>query len=354
MEVYDWLANMSLPQNKAPFLGVEVRFKHDRKGYFHNREKLPLQMGDCVAVEAQSGHDIGVVSLTGELVRMQMRRKKENTPVEQLPVVYRKSSDKDIDKWKDAQLRETETMYKSREIASRLGLQMKISDVEFQGDNSKATFYYTADDRVDFRQLIRELASVFRVRIEMRQIGARQESARLGGIGSCGRELCCSSWMTDFRSVNTGAARYQQLSLNPQKLAGQCGKLKCCLNFELDSYLDALKGFPNTNRRLKTQKGDAAFQKMDLFRGLLWYTYVDERGPFLQLTADAVHQIIEMNEKGKKPECIEDFCKKEEVIEVGFENSEGEGDITRFDRKNKGRGNRKGRKRKPRKSNQPR
>lgn len=354
MEVYDWLANMSLPQNKAPFLGVEVRFKNDRKGYYHNREKLPLQMGDCVAVEAQSGHDIGVVSLTGELVRMQMRRKKENTPVEQLPAVYRKSNEKDIQKWQDAQQRESETMFKSREIALRLGLKMKISDVEFQGDNSKATFYYTADDRVDFRQLIRELASVFRVRIEMRQIGARQESARLGGIGSCGRELCCSSWMTDFRSVNTGAARYQQLSLNPQKLAGQCGKLKCCLNFELDSYLDALKGFPNTNKRLKTQKGDAAFQKMDLFRGMLWYTYVDERGPFLQLTADAVHQILEMNEKGKKPACIEDFCKKEEVIEVGFENSEGEGDITRFDRKNKGRGNRKGRKRKPRKSNQPR
>jgi cell fate regulator YaaT (PSP1 superfamily) len=354
MEVYDWLANMSLPQHQEPFLGVEIRFKNDRKGYYANREKLPLQMGDCVAVEAQSGHDIGVVSLTGELVRMQMRRKKVNEPVDELPAVYRKANDRDIEKWRDAQNRETDTMYKSREIALRLGLKMKLSDVEFQGDNSKATFYYTSDDRVDFRQLIRELASVFRVRIEMRQIGARQESARLGGIGSCGRELCCSSWMTDFRSVNTGAARYQQLSLNPQKLAGQCGKLKCCLNFELDSYLDALKDFPNTNKRLKTKKGDAAFQKMDLFRGMLWYSYVDEYGPFIQLTAEAVHTILAQNEKGQRPECLEDFCKKEEVVEVGFENSEGEGDITRFDRKNQNRGKRKGRNHKSRKPNQSR
>ena len=224
MPVFDWLANMELPSTDQPFDWVEVRFKNGRKEFYHNANGLPLQLGDAVAVEAHSGHDIGNVSITGELVKLQMNKK--NFKIEdQEPVlkVYRKASEKDLETWATARGLEKDAMMRSREVAQRLSLKMKISDVEYQGDGSKATFYYTADERVDFRQLIRELAQIFSVRIEMRQIGARQEAGRLGGIGSCGRELCCSTWLSDFRSVNTAAARYQQLSLNPQKLAGQCG-----------------------------------------------------------------------------------------------------------------------------------
>lgn len=334
LEVFDWLSNMELPANQKPFLCVEVRFKNGRKEFYRNTNDLPLHIGDTVAVESSPGHDIGIVTLTGELVRMQMRKKKVRTPEDELPVVYRKATEKDVEVWREAQEREVGSMYKSRELAQRLGLKMKISDVEYQGDNGKATFYYTADDRVDFRQLIKDMASEFRVRIEMRQIGARQESARLGGIGSCGRELCCSTWLTDFRSVNTSAARYQQLSLNPQKLAGQCGKLKCCLNYELDTYLDALKDFPDTNRVLKTEKGEAFFQKMDIFKRLMWYSYRERPDRFIELPVDEVNTIIRENEKGKLPDCLEDFCVEKEVeVEVGFENSEGEGDLTRFDKK---------------------
>jgi cell fate regulator YaaT (PSP1 superfamily) len=244
LTVFDWLGNMSLPADMAPFYGVEVRFKNGRKEFFDNREHLTLSIGDVVATEASSGHDIGIVTLTGELVRVQMKRKKETLNLEALPKVYRKASQKDIDVWQSCRDKEAGIQKQSREIAMRLDLKMKISDIEYQGDGSKATFYYTAEDRVDFRQLIREFARIFNTRIEMKQVGFRQEAARLGGIGSCGRELCCSTWLTDFRSVSTSAARYQQLSLNPQKLAGQCGKLKCCLNFELDSYMDALKVIP--------------------------------------------------------------------------------------------------------------
>ena len=224
-------------------------------------------MGDVIAVEAQSGHDIGLVTLTGELVRVQMKKKRVPYNTKEYNKVYRKASQRDIDVWTEAKGREDAMKVRSRQIAIRLGLQMKISDIEFQGDGSKATFYYTAEDRVDFRQLIKEFAHEFRTRIEMRQIGFRQEASRLGGIGSCGRELCCSTWLTDFRSVSTSAARYQQLSLNPQKLAGQCGKLKCCLNYELDSYMDALKDFPKTEQKLKTQKGTAVCQKDRYFSG---------------------------------------------------------------------------------------
>ena len=307
LTVFDWLSNMSLPQSMEPFKGVEVRFKNGRKEFFLTPENITLSVGDVVATEATSGHDIGLVTLMGELVRVQMKKKNEPIKVEALPKIYRKASQRDIDVWQKAREREEEVQKRSREIAIRQGLQMKISDVEFQGDATKAIFYYTADDRVDFRELIKEFARTFNTRIEMKQVGLRQEASRLGGIGSCGRELCCSTWLTDFRSVNTSAARYQQLSLNPQKLAGQCGKLKCCLNYELDTYLDALKDFPNTETKLTTEKGNAVCQKMDIFKGLLWYAYEKDGMNWHQLTAEKANEIIERNNQGKKVASLEEF-----------------------------------------------
>ena len=244
LAVFDWLSNMTLPSGQERFDIFEVRFKNGRKHFYRNAENLTISMGDVVAVESSPGHDIGVVSLAGELVKVQMKKRNITLDSDEIKKIYRKATQKDIDIWQAARDKEEETQRKGREILGRLGLQMKLSDVEYQGDGNKATFYYTAETRVDFRQLIRDLASAFSVRVEMKQVGARQEAARLGGVGSCGRELCCSTWLTDFRKVTTSAARYQQLSLNPLKLAGQCGKLKCCLNFELESYLDALKPFP--------------------------------------------------------------------------------------------------------------
>lgn len=343
LTVFDWLSDMEAPAGQKPFDWVEVRFKNGRKEFYKNVDELSLYMGDVVAVETQPGHDIGQVSLTGELVRLQMRKKKFRQIPDQSPAVYRKATQKDIDIWTEAQAKEHETMIKAREISSRLGLVMKISDVEFQGDGGKATFYYTADDRVDFRQLIRELASSFRVRIEMRQIGARQEASRLGGIGSCGRELCCSTWLTDFRSVNTAAARYQQLSLNPTKLAGQCGKLKCCLNYELDSYTEALKSFPDTGKRLKTSRGEAIYMKMDIFKGTMWYAYVDEAMTWIALDNQTVSEIIAKNAKGEVPASLEDFMLDTQVDEPDFDNVVGQDDINRFDRQrpSKSRNNRR-------------
>ena len=230
LSVFDWLSNMTLPGNETPFNIYEVRFKNGRKHFFKNTEKLSISMGDVVAVEGSPGHDIGVVSLGGELVKVQMKKRKVSIDSEEIKKIYRKASQRDIEIWEKARNRELETQKRGREILGRLGLKMKLSDVEFQGDGNKATFYYTAEARVDFRQLIKDLAGAFSIRVEMKQVGARQEAARLGGVGSCGRELCCSTWLTDFRKVTTSAARYQQLSLNPLKLAGQCGKLKCCLN----------------------------------------------------------------------------------------------------------------------------
>jgi cell fate regulator YaaT (PSP1 superfamily) len=258
--------------------------------------------------------------------------------------VYRKAKQSDIDKWKEAQALETSTMYRARTIALKLGLEMKLSDVEFQGDKSKAIFYYTADARVDFRELIKVLADEFKVRIEMRQIGARQEASRLGGIGSCGRELCCSTWLTDFRTVNTSAARYQQLSLNPLKLAGQCGKLKCCLNYELDSYVDALKEFPDLDgKKLQTQKGDAFLQKTDIFRRMMWFSYRSEPGVLIPMDIKTVHKIVEANAKGEIPEALTPTIRViEKVVSVehNFENVVGQDSLTRFDRKgNRSKGN---------------
>ncbi|UWX55047.1 hypothetical protein NYZ99_20545 [Maribacter litopenaei] len=342
LTVFDWLSNMSLPSGERPFDYVEVRFKNSRKEFFKNTENLTLSIGDVVATQAQAGHDIGMVTLTGELVRVQMKRKKIDPAKEELPKIYRKATQKDIDIWQKCRNREEEIKKRFREIAIILKLQMKISDVEFQGDGSKATFYYTAEDRVDFRQLIKDMAKAFGIRIEMRQIGYRQEAQRLGGIGSCGRELCCSTWLTDFRSVSTSAARYQQLSLNPQKLAGQCGKLKCCLNYELDVYLDALKDFPAQDSKLLTEKGLAFCQKTDIFKELLWFSYKDEPANWHVLSKDQVNEILEKNRKKEKVPSLEvyaaDNITEEKVV---FENVVGQDSLTRFDRpKKKSKGNR--------------
>ena len=342
LAVFDWLSNMTLPTGEAPFNIYEVRFKNGRKHFYRNLEKLSISIGDLVAVEGTSGHDVGVVSLAGELVKVQMRKRKIELDSDTVKKIYRKASQKDIDVWQTSREREQETQRKGREIISKLGLKMKLSDVEYQGDGTKATFYYTADDRVDFRQLIRDLASAFSIRVEMKQVGMRQEAARLGGVGSCGRELCCSTWLTDFRKVNTASARYQQLSLNPLKLAGQCGKLKCCLNFELDSYLDALKKFPEQDLVLKTEKGEAVFVKMDIFKQLLWYTYKEESYKWYKLSLDQVQEIIELNETDELGSALEEY--ESEVLEEpkqNFENVVGQDSLTRFDRPKKPRRNRK-------------
>ncbi|SKB51746.1 PSP1 domain-containing protein [Maribacter arcticus] len=339
LTVFDWLSNMSLPNGERPFDYVEVRFKNSRKEFFQNTENLSLSIGDIVATQALAGHDIGMVTLTGELVRVQMKRKKEAINASDAPKVYRKASQKDIDIWQKCRDREDEIKKRAREIAIILKLQMKISDVEFQGDGSKATFYYTADERVDFRQLIKDMAKAFGIRIEMRQIGYRQEAQRLGGIGSCGRELCCSTWLTDFRSVSTSAARYQQLSLNPQKLAGQCGKLKCCLNYELDVYLDALKDFPAQDTKLFTDKGLAFCQKTDIFKEMLWFSYKEDPGNWHVLSKDQVNEILEKNKNKEKVASLEMYAIEIEVEEkVVFENVVGQDSLTRFDRP-KGGGN---------------
>jgi cell fate regulator YaaT (PSP1 superfamily) len=339
LDVYDWLSDMDLPANYRPFPYVEIRFKGSRKDFYRNEENIYLEAGELVAVETTTGgYDIGHVTLTGELVRMQMNRKRvteEKSPLK----IYRKATVQDVDKWKNAKERESETMHKSRTIALELGLAMKLSDVEYQGDRSKATFYYTAEGRVDFMELIKKLAEAFRVRIEMRQIGMRQEASRLGGIGSCGRELCCSTWLTDFKTVSTSAARYQNLSLNTLKLAGQCGKLKCCLNYELDTYMDALKTIPDHVDRLKTQKGDARLQKTDIFKQLMWFSFADDN-TWIPLGVDRVKEIAEMNKKGETPEDLKDYAAILEELEgveksFDYENVVGQDSLTRLDDKGK-------------------
>jgi len=356
LTVFDWLSNMTLPSGQSKFNIVEVRFKNGRKHFFKNTKDIAVNVGDVIAVETSPGHDIGAVSLTGELVKIQMRKKHIGFDSEEVKKIYRKASQRDIDIWQAARDKEQEVQRNARLIITRLGLQMKLSDVEFQGDGNKATFYYTADDRVDFRELIKELASTFKIRIEMKQVGLRQEAARLGGIGSCGRELCCSTWLTDFRSVSTASARYQQLSLNPQKLAGQCGKLKCCLNYELDSYMDALKNFPNTDTWLQTEKGTAVFQKMDIFRGLIWYAYKDNPMQWHQLSTERANEIIALNKNKKKARSLEEFAfeiemPKEEKV---FTNVVGQDSLTRFDKakkpRRKNRNNKNNRRKKPRKN----
>lgn len=332
LTVFDWLSNMSLPNGETPFNWVEVRFKNGRKDYYQNTENLTLSIGNIVATQAASGHDIGMVTLVGELVRVQMKRKNISQKPEDVLKVYRKANQKDIDIWQTAREKEEAMKVRARQFAIDLKLQMKISDIEFQGDASKVTFYYTAEERVDFRDLIKVFAREFRTRIEMKQVGFRQEAARLGGIGSCGRELCCSTWLTDFRSVSTSAARYQQLSLNPQKLAGQCGKLKCCLNYELDTYLDALKSFPKTDVKLRTEKGTAVCQKTDIFKGHMWYAYEGEWMNWHKITTEQANKIIDLNKKNEKVASLEEFASDLiEEAKVEFENVVGQDSLTRFD-----------------------
>ena len=355
LSVFDWLGNMNLPEGQNRFDIVEIRFKNSRKEFFRNTNSLNINVGDVIAVESNSGHDIGTVSLTGELVKLQLKKHNVNFDSEEIKKIYRKAKQTDIEKWREAQSLEINTMYRARTIALNLGLQMKLSDVEYQGDKSKAIFYYTADARVDFRELIKLLADEFKVRIEMKQIGARQEASRLGGIGSCGRELCCSSWLTDFRTVSTSAARYQQLSLNPLKLAGQCGKLKCCLNYELDSYLDALKEFPEMDgKKLQTKKGDAFLQKTDIFKRTMWFSYRSDPGVFIPLDLKTVHSILELNSKDEMPEALTPFIKVIDKIintEPNFENVVGQDSLTRFDRKGKSNQNFKSNRGKPSRTN---
>ncbi|MDT0606179.1 PSP1 domain-containing protein [Croceitalea rosinachiae] len=342
LTVFDWLSNMSLPNGQKPFDCVEVRFKNSRKEFFRNTENLSLSIGDIVATQAKSGHDVGMITLTGELVKVQMKRKKVAFDNKDLPKIYRKASQRDIDIWQKCRDKEPEIQKRSREIAIALKLEMKLSDVEFQGDGSKATFYYTAEDRVDFRQLIKDMAKAFSIRIEMRQIGYRQEAQRLGGIGSCGRELCCSTWLTDFRSVSTASARYQQLALNPQKLAGQCGKLKCCLNYELDMYLDALKDFPSQDSKLQTEKGVAFCQKADIFKEMLWFSYKDDPANWHALHKDQVLEILELNKINKKVTSLEGYVvetiSEEKLV---FENVVGQDSLNRFDKPKKKKRNNK-------------
>lgn len=337
LPVFNWLSEVHDPKQDI----VEVTFKNGRKGFYRNQDKLQLRASDVVTVEGSPGYDIGIVSMAGALIRLQLRKKGVEKDSDEIKKIYRKSNQADLDKWQLARGREKDTMYRTRIMASDIGLKMKITDVEFQGDNGKATFFYTAEDRVDFRELIKVMAQEFKIRIEMRQIGARQESARLGGIGSCGRELCCSTWLTDFRSVNTSAARYQQLSLNPQKLAGQCGKLKCCLNYELDSYVDALKDFP-PQTALKLKSGRAQFQKMDIFGGKILYSIQEEfKMSWVELTLDKVREVQALNADNIYPESLDEYAIiKEEEAKVDFENVVGQDSLTRFDA-SRGRRNRK-------------
>ncbi|WP_435380196.1 PSP1 domain-containing protein [Echinicola jeungdonensis] len=326
MNSFDWLSHMSIPVVDK-FDVVEIKFKGGRKDYFRNVDHLQLTTGDPVVVDVPNGHHIGYVSLQGELVRLQMQKRKIKNDDDILRI-YRVANPKDLEKWEEAKNREVPTLYRTKQIIDEVGLKMKLSDVEYQADNSKATFYYSADDRVDFRELIKILASEFKIRVEMRQISLRQEAGRLGGIGVCGRELCCATWIHDFKSVSTSAARYQNLSLNPSKLSGQCGRLKCCLNYELDTYMAALEDIPNVEKPLQTEAGTAKLQKTDIFRKLMWFSYNNENN-WHSIDCDRVKEIIELNEKGEKPFSLE----MDSIIEGELDKSKSNFDLEQLDKK---------------------
>ena len=351
LNVYDWLDDVINIANPTDL--VEVRFKNTRKDFFRNVNNLKLDPGDLVAVEANPGHDIGIITVTGDLVLEQMKKHKVTLINGEIRKIYRKAKPADIEKWKEAIACEQQTMIRSRQIANELNLAMKIGDVEYQGDKTKAIFYYLADDRVDFRQLIKVFADTFRIRIEMKQIGARQEAGRIGGIGPCGREICCASWISNFVSVNTNSARYQDISLNPQKLAGQCGKLKCCLNFEVDTYIDAQKDFPSSNVQLETENGTYQYFKADIFKQIFLYSKVgDKTGNLIEVPVDRVKEIIRSNQKGKVvARLIQESEIKPVVEKLGFEDGSNHDSLTRFDDpkrvENKKRGNNRRRKFKP-------
>jgi cell fate regulator YaaT (PSP1 superfamily) len=351
LDVYNWLGDVQNTVNPEEI--VEVRFKNTRKDYYRNINGLILKEGDIVAVEANPGHDIGIVSLIGDLVLKQMKRRKATLQDGDLRKIYRIAKPVDIQKWEESIQLEHETMLKARKIAEDLKLNMKIGDVEFQGDKTKAIFYYIADERVDFRQLIKLYAETFRIRIEMRQIGARQEAGRIGGIGPCGRELCCSTWISNFVSVTTNAARYQEISLNPQKLAGQCSKLKCCLNYELDCYIDAQKNFPPANIPLETEKGAYNYLKADIFKGIFYYVKEgNQQGGMVAVSVENVKEIQKLNRIGKKiPQLSSENVVVNQQDEPGYQNTVGQESLDRFDQKSK---NRRKKRRKPvltRKSN---
>ena len=338
---YDWLADV--PGNDESTDLVEVQFKNTRKGYYHNVSKLDLKKGDVVAVEASPGHDIGTVTLTGSLVKLQLKKANLKSS-DEIKRIYRLAKPVDIEKYKEAKAREHATMIESRQIAKKLGLQMKIGDVEYQGDGNKAIFYYIADERVDFRQLIKDLASAFHVRIEMKQIGARQEAGRIGGTGPCGRELCCATWMKNFVSVSTNAARFQDISLNPQKLAGMCAKLKCCLNYEVDDYVEASKRMPPKDAVLQTADNDYYQFKTDILAGEITYSTDKKMAVNLEtISAERALAIIELNKQGEKPLSL---MGDGSVVETKKSKDLLEGDINRFDKakrkKNKRRGQRNG------------
>ncbi len=338
MNVFDWLSNMDMPTSDK-FKIAEVRFKNGRKDFFRNSENLNLTTGDAIVVEVPNGHHIGHVSMQGELVRLQMQKKKVNND-DEIKKIYRLAHQKDLEKFEEVKKRELPTLYRTREIIRDLKLEMKLSDIEYQADNMKATFFYSADDRVDFRELIKLLAGEFKIRVEMRQISLRQEAGRLGGIGVCGRELCCATWLSDFKNVTTSAARYQNLSLNPSKLSGQCGRLKCCLNYELETYMEALEDIPKIEGPLLTEKGDATLQKTDIFRKIMWFGF-NEENTWYPLNIQRVNQILKMNQEGKKPASLDQDVEAEK-IPVETLNS----DLARMDQKFKG----KSKKRKKKKS----
>ena len=347
MTVFDWLEGVPIPEVQRPFDIVEVRFKRNRKGYYRIGQGRRVQTGDVAVVDANPGEDLGVVSLTGELVRAQMKAKGVKDTHE-IKKVIRKAEMEDINTWQEVRNREQDTLTRARGIIADHKLEMKLGDVEYQGDGTKCTFYYTAEQRVDFRELVKALAGAFKVRVEMRQIGARQESARIGGIGVCGRELCCSTWLTDFRSVSTGAARYQQLSLNPQKLAGQCGKLKCCLNFELDQYKEAVAQFPPPSTKLMTRKGKAGHFKTDIFGGRMWFQYFDDpTASPIPIDLEDVRHIMEMNARGEKPDDLQGYAIAEEAApeDALYGDVVGQDDVGRFDSQGRNRGRGRGRKR---------
>ena len=337
MNVFDWLSNMDIPVTDR-FNIIEVRFKNGRKEFFKNADGLNLTTGDAVIVEVPNGHHLGYVSMQGELVRLQMQKKKVANDGE-IRKIYRIAHQRDLEKFEEVRKREFPTLYRTREIIRNLKLEMKLSDIEYQADNTKATFFYSADDRVDFRELIKILAGEFRIRVEMRQISLRQEAGRLGGIGVCGRELCCATWLSEFKNVATSAARYQNLSLNPSKLSGQCGRLKCCLNYELETYMEALEDIPKVEGPLLTEKGEATLQKTDIFRKIMWFGFREEN-TWYPLNVSRVNEILRLNREGKKPATL-DKDQQEEKATVQVLNS----DLQRMDQKYRNKGKKKKKKR---------
>ena len=338
MNAYDWLQNLPVPYPDAACRVVEISFnKGSRKDFFRNAALMPYEKGELVAVEGVSGFDIGEISLTGEIVRLQMKKRgvREDNP--EMKKILRRASDRDIDTWKQNKLREPEAVIRSRAIAKQLKLDMKISQVEMQADGRKATFFYIADGRVDFRELIKVYASEFKVKVEMRQIGARQEAGKVGGVGSCGRELCCSTWLTEFKSVNTAAARYQNLSTNQTKLSGQCGRLKCCLNYELDTYLDALQHFPDNCDSIQVAKGNAYLIKKDIFKNLMWYTLPDSNKQY-PVPIERVKKIKSLNQQGVIPdelEAVDVTTNKPKEVETGFVDVVGQISLRSLDKADK-------------------